>query len=403
MNCKKVLTLCSIFLFSIVTTLFAQTEFRGLWVECEGSNRTLSSKSKILEMLDSAHKANFNAVIVQIYRANKCWFNSAIGDSSPYKEFKEKEGADLLDFLITEAHKRNLQVHAWLNIFQITKNLDAPILKKFGKEILLRDNKNRSFLDYNNYKLSGEEARYMDLSDESIVLDPANDNVHEYQLSVINELINKYPQLDGIHLDFIRYPYVVPYSPGSRFSKTLQFGYTQAAFDKFKKQTGLDPRTMSLDTKNTQAWDDFRREQITSFVRNAFNLCKKKNNNLKVSAAVLCWADRAYLSAFQDWRGWLEDEIVDFVVSMNYTKDRRLARYLSRTVAMASHKSNGYVGLQAYMKPVIVSEVIEQIEDARRAGARGIVIFSYDAILKNAPELFNEILKKVFQNKTAIQ
>lgn len=399
MNCKKILTLCSIFLFSISTTIFAQNEFRGLWVECQGSNDTLSSKTKITAMIESASKSNFNAIIVQVYRANKCWFNSAIGDASPYEEFKKKEGADLLDYLITEAHKRNLQVHAWLNIFQITKNTNAPMLKKLGNEILLRDNKGRSFLDYDDFKLAGEEGRWMTLSDESIVLDPANDKVHEYQLSIIKELIDKYPKLDGIHLDFIRYPYVVPYSPGSRFAKTLQFGYTQAAIGKFKKQTGLDPRTMSLDTKNTQAWDDFRREQVTRFVRSAFSLCKKKNSNLKVSAAVLCWADRAYLSAFQDWRGWLEDEIVDFIISMNYTKDRRFARYLSRTAARATDKSNGYVGIQAYMPPVVSSEVIAQLEDARKTGAKGLVIFSYDSVLKFAPSLFNDLSKGIFKDK----
>ena len=376
-----------------------QQEFRSIWVECEGSEKTLSSREKITEMLDNVAAANFNAVIIQVYRGNRCWFNSAIGDSSPFKDVMRKSRIDLLKFIIDQAHKRGLKVHAWVNVFRIARNTEAPVLKKLGREILIQDNKGRSFLDYKNYRLPPHEDKYTMLSDETIMLDPANDKLHEYQLSVIKEIITKYPGLDGIHLDFIRYPYTVPYSPGSRFAKTLQFGYTKAALEKFRKQTGLDPRNMDRSTKNTQAWDDFRREQVSRFVRATYKLCKKTNPGISVSAAVLCWADRGYLAAFQDWRGWLEDGIVDFVVSMNYTKDRRFARYLSRTAIYATEKRNGYVGIQAYMAPVVSKDVVAQMIDSRNAGGRGIVLFSYDSIMKYRPKLFDALKSGIFRER----
>ncbi len=379
-----------------------QEEFRGIWVECEGSNSTLSSKQKIITMLDTVAKANFNAVIVQVYRGNRCWFDSSIADAAPFDEVNKKDRIDPLQFVIDEGHKRGLEVHAWVNIFRIARNLNAPMLKKLGREIVMMDDRGRSFLDYRNFSLSGDEAKHMNLSDETIMLDPANDRVQEYQLAVVKEIVTKYPKLDGIHLDFIRYPYTIPYSPGSRFAKTLQFGYTKAALEKFKEQTGLDPVNMGLSTKNTQAWDDFRRQQVTRFVRSIYELCGKISPRLSVSAAVLCWADRAYMAAFQDWRGWLEDGIVDFVVSMNYTKDRRLARYLSTTVIHASDTRDGYVGLQAYMRPVVPAEIAAQIVDCRKAGGRGIVIFSYDSLLKGRPGFFDILRTGLFSEKAEI-
>ena len=399
---KKLIPVFLLSLLIVGLAHSAQDEFRGIWVECEGSNSTLSSKDKITSMLDMVSRANFNAVIVQVYRGNRSWFDSSIADAAPFNKIKTKDGIDLMQFVIDEAHKRGLQVHAWVNIFRITRNLNAPMLKKLGREIVMMDNKGRSFLDYTNFSLSGNEAKHISLSDESLMLDPANDKVQKYQLAVIEEILTNYPKLDGIHLDFIRYPYTVPYSPGSRFTKTLQFGYTKEALEKFRKRTGLDPRNMSLSTKNTQAWDDYRREQVTRFVRSTYQLCKKTNPKLSVSAAVVCWADRAYLAAFQDWRGWLEDEIVDFVISMNYTKDRRFARHLSRTAVHASDRRNGYVGLQAYMRPVVPTEITAQMTDCREVGSRGIVIFSYDSILKEQPSLFGVLRSGLFSEKARV-
>ena len=399
---KRLVPISLLALLVAVPAYSVQEEFRGIWVECEGSNSTLSSKQRIAAMLDTVANANFNAVIVQVYRGNRCWFDSSIGDTVPFDEVKKKDRIDPLQFTIDEGHKRGLQVHAWVNVFRIARNINAPMLKKLGPEIVMMDNKGRSFLDYNNFSLPKDEAKHITLSDETIMLDPANDKVQEYQLAVVKEIMTKYQKLDGIHLDFIRYPYTVPYSPGSRFAKTLQFGYTKAALKKFKEQTGLDPNSMVLNTKNTQAWDDFRREQMTRFVRSAYELCEKTSPRISVSAAALCWADRAYMAAFQDWRGWLEDGIVDFVVSMNYTKDRRLARYLSRTVIHASDTRCGYVGLQAYMHPVVPAEVVDQIVDCRKAGGRGIVIFSYDSLLKEQPGFFDILRKGLFSEKAGI-
>jgi len=399
---RRLLIIIVLTLMCSGTAQAVEEEFRGIWVECEGSNSTLSSKDKIIKMLDTVEKANFNAVFIQVYRGNRCWFNSSIGDTAPFDEVEKSEDIDLLQFIIDEAHKRGLDIHAWVNVFRITRNVNAPMLKKLGREIVMTDSKGRSFLDYRNFSLPADEEKHITLSDESIMLDPANDKVHDYQLAIIKEIITKYPKLDGIHLDFLRYPYTVPYSPGSRFAKGLQFGYTKAAIEKFKRKTGLDPRNMDLDWKNTQRWDDFRREQITRFVRSTQKLCKETKNELDVSAAVLCWADRAYFAAFQDWRGWLEEEIVDFVVSMNYTRDRRFARYSSRTAVYASEKHNAYIGLQAYMSPVVSAEVAAQIIDCRKIGGRGIVIFSYDSVLKEQPDLFNILGSGLFGEKANI-
>ena len=366
----------------------AAQDFRALWVDCEGENGTLRSKANIVEMLDEAKRIGCTDVIVQVYRADRSWFRSEKADATPWREIKEAEGIDCLAFLVEEAHKRDLKLHAWLNIFCLTRNTEAPILKELGRGIAIMDNHGRSVLDYADFRVPDPAGRYYELSDEALMLDPGNLKVHDYMLAVIKELLDNYPGVDGVHLDFIRYPSILPFPPGSRFSGVLDYGYNPAALERFKAETGLNARTMERNRANCQKWDDFRRENVTRFLRSTRKLIADSGKSVQLSAAVVGFADRAYLSFFQDWRGWCEEGIVDFVVTMNYTDDRRLARYSSRVAAAVEGKAPAYVGLEAFIEPVKASDVLAQLDDAWAAGAHGVCLFSYDTIRVSCPELF---------------
>ncbi len=369
-------------------------EFRALWVDCEGKNGTLRSKAKIVEMLETAKRIGCTDLFVQVYRGNRSWFRSALADTTPYREIKSSEGIDCLRFLIDEAHKRDLRLHAWFNVFRITRNVEAPMLKKLGRSIAIMDNHGRSVLDYKDFRVPKPAGLYYELSDESLMLDPGNLGVHRYQLDVIREVLESYPGLDGVHLDFVRYPSVLPFPPGSRFSGVLDFGYNPSTIKRFEQRTGLDPRTMARNRANCQKWDDFRRENVTRFVRSVAELIRESGKPVKLSVAGVAFADRAYLSFFQDWRAWCEEGLVDFVVTMNYTDDRRLARYNSRVAAAVAGKAPAYVGLQAFIEPLDSDAVLAQIADALDAGAQGLCLFSYDTIRLKCPELFDKLRDK---------
>jgi len=370
---------------------------RAIWVECEGANETLSSSENIIHMLDTVSTAGFNTVFVQVYRGNRAWFLSDKADTTPYLEFKSRNNIDLLRFILDEGHARRLKIHAWLNIFRIARNRKANMLKELGENIVIVDNKGRSMLRYKGYRLPSPEGKYFVTSDESLMLDPGSDKVRQYQLNIIRELLSGYPDLDGVHLDFVRYPYTVPYPPGSRFSKAIDYGYNEDSLARFKAQTGLDPRSMSKNFINTQQWDDFRRGNVTAFIESVGNLINQQYPAIELSAAVLSWADRAYLAAFQDWRNWLENGLVDFVVPMNYTRDSTFAHYISRGSINYSADPPVYIGLQAYMAPISIEAVLDQVRDCINLGAKGIVLFSYDSILLHKPELFKALKQGPFR------
>lgn len=109
-----------------------------------------------------------------------------------------------------------------------------------------------------------------------------------------------------------------------------------------------------------------------------------------VSAAVLPWAERAYLSAFQDWRGWLESGILDNAVVMNYTSDVHLAAQISRSAIAArrvkttnTHAPRVVIGLGAYLFTNDPAGIWREWRAAREAGADGVALFSYDQMVGN--------------------
>ena len=104
---KHLLTLLALVTgMTLIPTIVHAQDFRALWVDCEGQNRTLWSKATIVEMLETAKAIGCTDVIVQVYRGNRSWFRSKKADTTPWREIKEAEGIDCLAFLIAEAHER---------------------------------------------------------------------------------------------------------------------------------------------------------------------------------------------------------------------------------------------------------------------------------------------------------
>jgi len=185
-----------------------------------------------------------------------------------------------------------------------------------------------------------------------------------------------------VHFDYVRYPYAVPNVPGSRYSNGLDFGYGERSVARFRAETGLSAFDAKDDPAVAQRWDDWRREQLDQFLRQVRGQVKRLRRNVALSAALLAWPDRAYLSAYQDWRLWLEEGLLDHGIVMNYNRDSHLARYISRQAVAFRGRSKLFVGLGAYALLDQPDLLALQVRDARQQGADGVVLFSYDNLLK---------------------
>lgn len=142
-------------------------------------------KQELIDILDKYQKANINTVLLQarvraatIYPSDiEPWDQCITGFEGRAPGY----GYDPLGFAVEECHKRGMEIHAWIATIPVgAKNsLGCRTLMKKGFRI-----RNFSTGSY---------------------LDPADPGVAPYLASICGEIVRKY-DVDGINLDYIRYP-----------------------------------------------------------------------------------------------------------------------------------------------------------------------------------------------------
>jgi len=357
----------------------------ALWVPAEGSARVLEHPERLDELFETAHALGATDLFVQVFRGGRAWFDSSVADASPYQVVRARTGVDPLALLLTRAGESGIRVHAWINVLSLSTRRDAALLNRLGPDAIAVDRLGRSVLDYPDLEIPTPERRWLRMGTRQVWLDPGAPAVADTLEAVVEELFRRYPALAGLHLDYVRYPDVLPFSPGARFGVGLDFGYGEATRRRFQRETGLRaPFRDSL--ANANRWDDWRRERVTEIVRRLGDAARAGRPEAERSAAVWAYANRAYLSLFQDWRGWLDAGWIDFAVPMTYTVDDRLLRYLGHELTGGLAGDRVWLGLGSWLFARNPARARAQLEFAQSLEPSGVALFSYDA-LRDTPAL----------------
>jgi uncharacterized lipoprotein YddW (UPF0748 family) len=363
-------------LFFILLFLFFQSlaqaeEFpqASLLITTLQEPQVLSSREEILKLVQFASTADIKILFMQVYRANQSWFPSELADQSPYQACVKKVLQDPFEFLITESHKKGIKVFAWFNALSLSKNKDAPILKKYGIDILTRNVKEKKKLS--DYKI-----------DNQYFLEPGDMRVREDLLGIVEEIVDQYPTLDGILFDYIRYPDVNP-----------SYGYTDANIARFKKAKGLKEIQ-----EKSEAWKQWKRDQVTELLQVLAKRARSIRPEIGVAATGCVSYHRAYDESFQDWPAWINRGIVDFVTLMNYPIDvLEFKKYVAEAKEKVDDFKKLHIAVGAYKLLKLPDVFAQQFSSAMQAGGGGCVIFHYGSLLENpnlGHILFEDIKKK---------
>jgi uncharacterized lipoprotein YddW (UPF0748 family) len=151
-------------------------------------------KGMLLVMLDRIKANNFNVMFFQVRPMNDAFYPSSHAPFSRYLTGTEgvDPGWDVLAFVIEEAHKRGIEVHAWLNPYRVS-NITTP---KDEQLAALHDD---------NYAKQNPDFVLVD-NNGRLILNPGEHQVRMYLRNVIDELITNYA-IDGIHFDDYFYSY----------------------------------------------------------------------------------------------------------------------------------------------------------------------------------------------------
>ena len=201
---KRLFTL--IFTFSILLSALAENpkrEFRGAWLHVIGQTQwqkksPAQQKEYISSQFDLLEAAGCNAVIFQIRPTADALYKSDYEPWSAWLTGKRgqapAEDWDPLEYAIKEAHKRGMELHAWLNPYRVTSNANE----------VLPDNHDSRLHPERYVKHNGQ-----------IFFDPAYQENRDFICLIIEDIIKRY-DVDAIHIDDYFYPY--PTGSGQKFN-----------------------------------------------------------------------------------------------------------------------------------------------------------------------------------------
>ncbi len=223
-------------------------------------------------------------------------------------------------------------------------------------------------------------------------LSPALPEVRRYLARVVEEFLRKY-RVDGIHLDYIRYP----------SSDTGFEAYAREAFstlyrvdpvdifkpDRIDSVSGEAPDRTSLERQ----WHQWRKQQVTDLLREIREVQELISPEATLSVAVIPELERARSVYGQDWAAWANEGLVDLVVTMSYSRSKGIVLSQAREAREAILRGRLFIGVATYKRPLI--NVLDCVRELRKIDIDGISLFSYNSILEN-PGDFSRIRRSLF-------
>ncbi|MBF0252779.1 MAG: family 10 glycosylhydrolase [Candidatus Omnitrophica bacterium] len=373
--------------FSFETSAVPTSPQLGVWITVFSEGDVLYSKQSADTLIKTCKDNGINNIYLQIFRAGKAYYKSSYYDSKEYDKMFVSFGSDPINYIASECKKNNIKLHAWVNLLSVATNKNAQIIKDIGSSAVTLDNQGQTALM--NDKKEPLDMYY--IRENQLFLEPGNLEVRNYLVKTVAEIAEKYPVFAGIHLDYVRYPSVVPFIPGSRFSTHgLTYGYTYRNLTAFQQTTGIDIKGPNLSRKDHLKWDNWRREKVTSLVEDISIKIKKINSKIILSCAVNPSPERAYTVYFQSWVYWLKENFIDEVVTMNYSDDSELVALNTDLSMIKGYEEKVFIGVGAFLLGKELDTLKDQLYTLKALKPAGIVIFSYDDILKN-PEILKTL------------
>lgn len=313
-------------------------ELRGVWIHSPYGIADWGWDKTIKVLKDNG----FNAIF-----PNMLWGYVADYPSNvlPTHPSVEKRG-DQIKLCLEACRKYGVEIHVWKVCWNMghrtPENLRQQMVKAKRTQVTLE----------------GKDSRF---------LAPHLKVNQDLEVNALVEIVKKYP-VDGVHLDYIRYP-----EDSCDFSPSAQ-----KAFERFLgRKVPNWPRDCAAGGSLRKQFNEWRRSNITQTVKRISEEVHKARPDAKLSAAVYGGWASAPNSIAQDAQTWIRNGWLDFVCPMNYTTSRNYFETLTaRQVETVNGSTPLYIGIGSYVHPDAPT-IAEQIELTRKLGADGFICFDH--------------------------
>ena len=214
---------------------------------------------------------------------------------------------------------------------------------------------------------------------------PNNPDAHQYLVDMMQELAKK-DYLDGVHLDYIRFPDVIlPVGIQPKYDLVqdreypeFDFCYCEHCRKKFKAQSGIDPMDIE-DPANNREWVQFRYNSITDLVNDIYDVVHPEGKML--SAAVFPTPSLAKKLVRQDWTNWKIDALMPMIYHEYYYEP---LAWIETAAREGVEGLNGSIPLYSgvFVGWIDADEMDDMVKHSEKAGANGICLFNANMMTK---------------------
>ena len=347
-------------------------EIRAVWLD-RGSIVKAGSEQGLAVIFDRLAQAGINTVFFETLNAGYPIYPSQIAPQQNPLTL----GWDPLASAVKLAHKRGIELHAWIWTFATGNKRHNALLG------LANDYPGPVLSAHPDWINIDNKGRRQHVNDGKFYFDPANQEARSYLLRIIGEITSKY-KVDGLQLDYIRYPFQDP-------NQGFSFGYGKAAREQFQQQTGVDPVKISPDSGDLwRQWIEFKTEKINSFVGEVSQFLRQNYPHTILSVAVFPHPESQRIYKIQqNWEVWARRGDVDLVVPMTYALDTNRLQRISEPLAKEQNLGPTLIAPSVKLLNLPNIVAIDQIQALRDLPMGGYAIFAFETIGNNLQGFFS--------------
>lgn len=310
-----------------------------MWFDAEANFARFSHKDSIDFYLKKIKSLGFTHAIVDVRPIT----GEVLFDSKYAPRMEEWKGVprgnfDYLGYFIEQGHKLGLEIHASLNVFCAGHNY-------FDRGLIYSGHPEWASIVYNPDRglipITEEKEKYGGM------VNPLNETYRAHILNVLKELVSKYPTLDGLMLDRVRYDGIS--ADFSKLSRQAFEAYIKDKVENFPEDilrwNKEGKRPIPVLGKWSKKWFEWRTKVITEFMAKMREEVKAINPKISFGTYTGAWypsyyevgvnfASRAYDPSQEfDWatpeyKNYGYAELLDLYATGNYYTDITIKEYL---------------------------------------------------------------------------
>lgn len=372
----------NLIIFSVKKT---PIEILAIWIP----RFDFSNKNDVQEIIINCKNLGFTDIFFQVRGHGTTYYNSSL-EPWAYELFNENSnyldpGWDPLYEAVQLAKANNIRIHAYINVLPGWKGIEDPPV-----------NNGHLWINHKDYFMIDALGEIMKPTPGWYsFLNPSHPKVKDHILGIIDE-IKKY-NIDGIHLDYIRYPYDYKHVATDLYSTNhidyLNFKkkFPESSFSDFlekKSSFSFDTYTIELLKNKEQALTKNSLEEIRVNIINDLVGDISANKNILLSASVLANPINSIKYAGQDSISWIENDYIDWICQMNYSSTlfNYNLKLMFNELGKENFKNNALIGIYTSGDS---QKMNSQFKMIKKFKPKGVAIFSYGLLFNKDHQLSN--------------